>query len=56
MTQQGINDVLSSKPEPVVARHASVQEDLSKVDVNPSLEEKVQKKVWETLDEFKDCL
>ena len=56
MAQQGMNDVLSGKPEPMVARHAYVQEDLNKVDVNPSLDEKVQNEVWETLYQFKDCL
>ena len=49
MAQLSMDDVLSGEPEPVVARHASVREDLSKVDVNPSLDEKVQNEVWEAL-------
>ena len=39
----------------MVARHASVREELSKVNVNPSLDEKVQNEVWEALYEFEDC-
>ena len=50
-----IDDVLSGDPEPVVGQHASIREELSKVDVNPFLDEKVQNEVWETLYKFKDC-
>ena len=50
-----MDDVLSSEPKPVVARHASVLEELSIVDVNPSLDEKVQNEVWESLYGFEDC-
>ena len=55
MAQLGIDDVLSNEPERVVARHAFVWEELSKVDVNPFLGERVQNEVWETLYEFEDC-
>ena len=56
MAQLGMEDVLEEEEEPlVVARSASIREELQKLDVNPELNKEVHDKVWETLYEFEDC-
>ena len=39
----------------MVARSASIREELQKLDVNPELNKEVHDKVWETLYEYEDC-
>ena len=56
MAQLGMEDVLEEEEEPlVVARSASIREELQKLDVNPELNKEVHDKVWETLYEYEDC-